>query len=330
MRVMERDLCERSFPYGALTIHSLSIRLRLEQEMLLPPYKGSTYRGLLGHALIRAYCPLRQEACAECRRRDACPYPNLFKPHVLHPAGGVPAPYLVDPSFDQRTRFQRGDEVTFVLRLFGAALRWLPFVLAALCKAGDRGALGSRRSRFAMVEPSPPDDATEPSAWGVSAPDGLQSARAEDLQGGNLAIGAVRVVTPLKLREGGAIQGEVRGDTFLKAVERRLRALYRFHGQDTEERPKAWEELPFLRLGRSDLRWVVLERHSYTHADPMNIGGWVGTLAVEEHNAQAASLLQVGQWTHVGKNTVYGCGKYRILGQGGGENGAGEGARGRQ
>jgi hypothetical protein len=313
MRSMVSDKKGQAFPYGDLVLHSLPVRLRLREDVLLPPFKGSTFRGLLGHALIGSFCQAGREVCHGCSRSDICPYPSLFKPYLSREGRSVPAPYLVDPLYDPRTRIRKGEDVGFVLRLFGPALRWLPFVLAGLCRAGGKGGLGPRRAKFALVEPTPPPVATEPRAWGERAPEGLESTRAADLTGNEGAIRGIRFLTPLKLKEGGEVLGEVHERALLSALERRVKGLCKFYGEGTWDIPLEWEEAPVLRLGQGGLRWVVLERPSCTQPDRVNIGGWVGFLPVEGCNRSAASLLRVGQWTHIGKNTVYGCGKYTLL-----------------
>jgi hypothetical protein len=41
-------------------------RCRFETEGLLPPYKGSAFRGVFGHALKRVVCAVRQPECRDC------------------------------------------------------------------------------------------------------------------------------------------------------------------------------------------------------------------------------------------------------------------------
>ncbi len=46
---------------------------------LLPPYKGSTFRGGFGVALKRVVCALRQQECPVCMLRDKCIYARVFE-----------------------------------------------------------------------------------------------------------------------------------------------------------------------------------------------------------------------------------------------------------
>jgi hypothetical protein len=73
--------------------------------------------------------------------------------------------------------------------------------------------------------------ATEPRAWGERAPEGLESTRAADLTGNEGAIRGIRFLTPLKLKEGGEVLGEVHERALLSALERRVKGLCKFYGE---------------------------------------------------------------------------------------------------
>lgn len=70
------------FLYGGLDIHRVNVKIRLLADAALPPFKGSTFRGLLGQSLLAVCCPHRAESCSRCRRAEQCPYSNFSKPHL--------------------------------------------------------------------------------------------------------------------------------------------------------------------------------------------------------------------------------------------------------
>jgi len=51
----------------------------IEDDAVLPPYKGSTLRGIFGHALKKVVCALKKQNCAECLLADRCIYPTVFE-----------------------------------------------------------------------------------------------------------------------------------------------------------------------------------------------------------------------------------------------------------
>lgn len=50
----------------------------LNENLCLPPYAGSTLRGVFGHALRKAACMTRQKECGGCSLLQTCPYSRIF------------------------------------------------------------------------------------------------------------------------------------------------------------------------------------------------------------------------------------------------------------
>lgn len=301
---------EDGFPYGSLEIARLKLRLRLSDAAVLPPFKGSTFRGLLGTSILEAWCPKAREACLGCHRAIQCPYANFFKPHLSRQGKSTPAPFVTEPAVDPRTHISRGDNLEFSLIVFGTGVKWLPFVMAAVFRAGRKGALGVRRAGFELEVPRPPANAADPHSWAAEGIEGLEIRKAWELAQGAGRIKSLRLVTPCKLKEEGRVQGELDGELIIKALERRTAGLCHFYGDGEPQRGKPeWKESPRLSTGRGRLRWVVLERRSVTQGERVSMGGWVGSLPVRECNRAAEALLRLGRWTYLGKNTVLGCGK---------------------
>ena len=60
--------------------------IRPQGELILPPYKGSTFRGGFGHALKRAVCADKEGECAKCVLRRECIYSYIFETSMSHEA----------------------------------------------------------------------------------------------------------------------------------------------------------------------------------------------------------------------------------------------------
>lgn len=295
----------------SLEIAHLRIRLRILSNALLPVFKGSTFRGALGASMLKAWCIAGKEVCHQCRFVSQCPYANFFKPHLARNGKSIPVPFILEPEMDKRTLLQGGDTAEFGLTVVGTALKWLPFVMAALFRGGSSGILGVSRAHFSIEIPRPPEkDGHEALAWEPILSRELEVEDAMDVMRRTTRIRAIRFVTPCKIKDGGRVQGEPDGEMLLKALQTRLRAMSFFYGKDGDpEQIWPWHEKPLLNTGKARLRWVVLERPSRTQRTRINIGGWVGTIPVESHNDPAEAILRLGELLHVGKNTTVGCGK---------------------
>lgn len=56
-----------------------TISAPLLDDALLPPYKGSTFRGAFGGCLKKAVCAVRQKECQNCLLASRCVYAQLFE-----------------------------------------------------------------------------------------------------------------------------------------------------------------------------------------------------------------------------------------------------------
>ena len=65
-------------------------------------------------------------------------------------------------------------------------------------------------------------------------------------------------------------------------------------------------------LTGEDLHWWDWGRYSQRQQREMKLGGLLGTLHLAGELAPFSALLHLGQWLHVGKNTSFGLGGYRL------------------
>lgn len=52
---------------------------RFTEDALLPPYKGSTFRGAFGGALKKVVCAVREKDCSRCLLAARCVYARVFE-----------------------------------------------------------------------------------------------------------------------------------------------------------------------------------------------------------------------------------------------------------
>lgn len=81
--------------FHGLRVYGLDCALHSPQPLTPRGYHGGLLRGVLGHALFRGNCVYPEPRCPECALRTGCPWPQVFKPHLLpDPQDRLP-PYLV-------------------------------------------------------------------------------------------------------------------------------------------------------------------------------------------------------------------------------------------
>ncbi|MBN2107091.1 MAG: CRISPR system precrRNA processing endoribonuclease RAMP protein Cas6 [Deltaproteobacteria bacterium] len=297
-------------------------RFRFTLELLgsghLPPYKGSTIRGAVGTALHDMACKHRGRRCEGCPQLESCVYIRLFKPDQM-PGKSIPAGYVIDPPHMKETYFKAGDSLTFTLTLFGRASEHIGAWIEAVRHCGEHCGLGGGHLKFCLktVECLGPDGEVV-LFWkdGAFCPgQTVTSITPADLfapaagSGGTIAV---RLLTPMKLKDGGGVSATLDARVFFEALARRLKTLARFYHEADALFADLSSDIALAAMENTNLRWVVLERPSRTQQSSVNLGGFVGTFILRHVSPRLQALLRLGELTHIGRNTVCGCGKYRL------------------
>ncbi len=300
--------------------------LRAEDEITLPEYKGSTFRGAFGLTFRKAACILKREECSECPVRETCVYSYIFETPV--PEGSskmrkypyAPHPFVIEPPEGSRQLYLPGDTFSFGLVLIGRATNYFAYFIYTFRLMGERG-IGRGRGRFTLEEiySLSPDRSekliydSESNAFSSE----LSVMKASDLLLPDAVDNSVNIsfLTPTRIKSKGELSADLTFDLLVRSLLRRLSLLSYFHcGVELD---LDYREL----IGRagavsvveSDLRWYDWERYSHRQGGRMKLGGFVGDISFEGEIKEFMPILTLGEWLHVGKGTSFGLGKYRVL-----------------
>lgn len=275
--------------FHSLRVYGLDCTLHSPQPLSLRGYYGGLLRGVLGHALFRGNCVYPEPRCAECALRTGCPWPQVFKPHLLPDQQDRLPPYLVH-------RWQPLPEgLRFSLLLLNPALsfaeNWLRQMdrfLPELDFNGQHGIrldevrdlasgqLVFRDSRFvsgAQLNPLQP-----------ALPDGDPI--------------TVQLLTPL-------VSKHQHGDPLCGALRTRLQRLVNAYG---DGQPLAEPGIAPWRLVAARLR---------PQATPVGLDsrrcvqGWSGEMDLAEVTPMGRQWLAAGSFLHAGGEATLGFGRYR-------------------
>jgi len=195
--------------FGDLVFLKLRFLLKLDPEKRkrLPPYLGSTWRGLVGWSMKALACPGNPgAACGGCVGRDHCPYFLLFeRKSILPGCDESPRGYILYPP----PSVNGGDPESLEVTLMGPYTRYAPLLIKAMA-AGRKIGLGADRVAYRIVgleEVRPGGEAAalspEPGAM-ASLRHGhplREWLRGMDRQGGGFTAS---IVSPVRLRRRGA------------------------------------------------------------------------------------------------------------------------------
>lgn len=313
-----------------LPVQRLLLTVRAEEPLTLPPFAGSMLRGALGHALLRQ-SPLPHEGNQPCALRESCAYCQVFKPlptteHTLQKFSALPAPYCIEPPFDAAHPAPRplapGQSFTFGLVLIGRALQHLPALLAAFASACQHGLdlHAGRGSRCTLV--SAHAQGQRAPLWQHGQPLPSSCTLANMLLSPVEQVGdntyTLHFLTPLRLQLDGRPVRSARQLTaraLLIALARRTQLL-----MDTQlgatapqfDFPALSAAAAAVQLDASALRWFDVQRYSSRQRSNTPLGGLLGSVHLQGDLSAFTSLLHLGQWLHVGKETVFGLGCYTL------------------
>lgn len=272
----------------------------------LPPYAGSMLRGAFGHALRAvSQCPTEGVlACTRCQQSRNCAYAALFEPpvqsHKLQAFSAIPVPYVIEPPLLGAQRLAKGQRFQFHMVLFGSAHQHRRAITQAWMLALRHG-LGIAHAQVELEDMAEED---APAALPV-APVHTESVELE-------------FETPLRLQDNSRPLGveELTPEKLIIGLARRTQLIATFHcnleaNWDFQAIKAAALQLTSIKR----MHWFDWGRYSTRQQREMKFGGAIGNWRLEgpsEALTSLAPILHLGQWLHIGKNTAFGLGKYKL------------------
>lgn len=293
-----------------------TLTVRAEQPLRLPDFAGSMLRGAFGHALRNLACMTRQKDCKGCPLLATCPYPIIFETppiagHSLQKFSAMPNPYVIEPPEGGARVLEAGECFTFNQVLIGQALPQLPLIVLAWERALQRG-LGKTNSRCRLLAVHA--EGSEPVyEMGANRVRTHLPTEVVPISGKSHAV--LEFITPLRLQRQGERVGlrELDARTLLVTLARRHQLLCDSQlASPSQQDFTALEEAACGIRIKADMHWHDWTRYSSRQQQAMTLGGLIGKIELEGDISPFAAILALGQWLHLGKNAVFGLGRYRL------------------
>lgn len=323
-----------SLPFDEFYWTRYEFILRTQEPLLMPSYKGATLRGSFGTTLKRISCFRDSQTCDAKPPGCQCPYGHLFAPKappgITHLRTGeeVARPFVIAPPRDAKREYQPGETLTFHLSLFGDAVHALPYFLVAFNALPPMG-IPPRRGQMQMHEIWAVNDLTGTKQRVYTSADRTVQNLDHSVRFGELAGSLSRysrnritlqLITPMQLqylsREVRRLEFHILISRLLQRVET-LTILYHdpaFYTETWRETAK-WlnNEAKTVQITHDRTQWHEWKRFSTRQHKQIPMHGLIGEISYEGHLKPFLPLLALGQYTHVGKNGVFGMGEYQIL-----------------
>ena len=296
---------------------------QLENQAILPFYKGSTFRGLFGHALKKIVCALKRQECDRCLLKERCVYALVFETQVAMQLpkdsriASPPHPFVIEPPQTTETNFPKGSSFDFNLLLFGEVNHNLPYFIYSIDQMGQIGIgkkISRKRSEFSLkavklggqIVYSPKDHKLSD----VNALEKLTLSETGKALYSNSKL-IVVLETPLRIKFENRLKADLPFHVFVRAMLRRASSLLNCYGsgEPALDYKGLVARAKTIKVIDTDLSWFDWQRFSQRQDKAMLMGGMIGSITYEGKLGEFLPLVDFCSKVHLGKQTAFGLGK---------------------
>lgn len=277
----------------------------------LPPYLGSTIRGVLGHCLRDFVCPHPEVKCHLCEISKQCAYAqNFCSPG--HVAGSV-NPFVIRSLTKDKINWSPGDTCQFEITLIGKSSEQAGLFVDAFQEMQFRG-WGARRLPFKLIQVIDPIRKTliwhDGKLW-------LRNCQPEPLicEERRARTTVVHFESPVRILVSRKLRQSLSFADLIQSITRRISLLsHAFTGHKLE-----WDEEAMLRdanrIKTTAQQWrtVHFSRYSMNRADKLELPAIEGWARYEGDLTPFTPILAAGERLHVGKNPTIGFGYFQVI-----------------
>ena len=294
----------------------LHFAAQIAEDTVLPVNKVSALRGGMGEMLLRANC-VRDRNCGSCDFETECIVRRtMYSKMEIRPVfmtRGDSVGYVLECE-DYREKFSAGDIFTFNLILFGKTIVYFSQFLNAFYALGQRG-LGKEKGHFRITEvtnskgePVLDRDSVYMQKYVIASLGDYVQYREKVLAGKERI--RIKFQSPLSLKYKGEQQERFRIEAVMSACRRRVYMLDCFEGIECDLPVDNSFIIPEEEAEMH--RAVRVRRYSSRTDAGMELKGIEGELEISKPDPGSLQLLIAGELIHIGKNTSFGFGRYRL------------------
>lgn len=264
----------------------------LAADLLRDPALPGRLRGAWGRQLLLSASDQARKGMP-CPWSPPCAYDPLFRERPALKGLEIPKPFVI--SVNPAPAPVCGEGVVLRLTLFGFATDWLETAADAWVMA-LRGGVGMPDGLYGALDPVDRRISVHDSLPMSSVP----------------PAAILRFATPLCLRRGGAVHGEM--TSLFTSLGNRLSGMARWLDTRIEADWRSLKEhVGNLTIDASRLRPLAWHRHSARQGDTaIRMEGLIGTVAVTGDLAPVWPILTLGALTHAGSHAAIGLGRFTL------------------
>ena len=315
------------------------ITFQPEDVIIMPPSnKGNIIRGAFGRTLRGICCVnYRSGSCKRCEEGSRCPYHLIFDPVEIveqKRMRNVPRGYVIKPPLDTATAYTKDRPFVFDMILIGNIIKHLPWVIVPFNQLGTIG-IGRNKGRFTigdiyLVTGSSIKKAYDPETRIFTNHEDYITGQTIMDQAKNLDPFCITIefLTPARIKynptgkkAGSIIVREPQFHHIIRRLIARssiLSLAYLNKPMDMDFKGMIARSMDIKRKDM-DIIWVEEKRYSRTETDRKgrhaihDQSGFKGKITFEGDLIEFLPLIVLGEYIHVGEDTVFGNGWYRVV-----------------
>lgn len=300
--------------------------IRLTDDASLPCYKGSTFRGLLGHALKSVVCPVRLHDCSSCILRSNCTYALAFETGRALPLpenariSAPPHPMVLEPPLTEKMEFAKGDTLECGLLLFGDINRNLPYFIYAFDQMGRIGIgkkIRGQRSGFVLESVRSGEKDIYDAKTRSITKEAQKALTFSCLEREQVTVEKLSIIleTPLRVNIESRVAPLLPFPLLVRNMIRRTTSLLNSYGNGEPDidYPAMAERAERVQVSDQNLKWHDWKRYSNRQEREMFMGGISGKITYRGELNEFLPMIEMAEKVHLGKNTLFGLGKIKLV-----------------
>ena len=315
----------------------LEFHIEFLSSGVLPRYKSFALRGGMGQGLVNLFCvdeKYRRDSGDKC---DQCDYSSeCIAQKIMYAPFDSPCPFASSGNSegymvvcrDFRETVVEGDEMVFRIILLGKTVAFLNPMLSTIYQLGNTG-IGKERIPFRVT--------TVKNERGQEILSGMTVCKeyyrinrlsdmveylmqTKDLQSEDAEELEIDFLTPVSLKKEGRILNASELDIvdLIAAADRRYYMICCYDGVSVDRPSAVSSYTAGLNVVRKNLRNTEIQRYSERKSQRITLPGVYGKMCISlkdcttEERMRIVRTLVRAEILHVGSNTSFGFGKYRI------------------
>ncbi len=299
---------------------SLIFTCKCKSEGHFPLYQGSMLRGAMGNGLRRALCMGKEQECSICPLSKTCIFPKLFAPSQRIDRQNsliLPPPFCIEPAFDTKNVYAKGESFTFGLKLFSYALSYLPFFLHAFLLAGEHGigkGISEGFGRFEISQITQNGNSVYDASRATLLETQVQELHLPALCPCDTETSlSLTLETPLRFKRINRLSSRLEFWDLIQLFIRRMCSLLALEGKTYHLPDGVFSRIKELALSvrteSQNFAWRDLKRFSGRQQTTMEFGGLTGHICYLGPVLAFSEYLRLAEIFHLGKQTSFGLGK---------------------